>query len=293
MEFRILQYFLAVVREGSISAAAKSLHMTQPTLSTQIKNLEVELGKQLFIRGSKRVTLTEEGKLFQKRAEEIVALVMKTQSEISHDYIGGDLYIGGGESQSMRFVIKCIHEFKQDYPTVQTHLYSGNTFDTLEKLDNGLLDFAVIINAPDMDKYESLKLPVANVMGLLMHKDSSLAQNDAVTPVDLKDIPLMMGRNYATKQTISNWIDYDFEMLNIVARFNLMFNGALMVEEGMGYATSFEGLIPITEDSALCFKPFKPQLLADVYLVWKRHQHFSPAGKKFLDHIVKEVKKQA
>jgi len=287
MELRILHYFLAIAREGSISKAAKSLHMTQPTLSTQIKNLEEELGKQLLIRGSKRITLTEEGKLLQKRAEEIIDLVEKTQSEISNEYIGGDLYIGSGD---IRFIVKIIHAFKQDYPLVHIHLFSGNTSDTLEKIDKGLLDFGVLINPPDLKHYEFIKLPVSNVMGLLMRKDSPLAKNEFITPEDLMGIPLMTGRNYATRQTISDWLDYDFEKLNVVAKFNSVFNGMLMVEEGIGYATSREDLIPEIETSVLCFKPFKPQLLSEVSLVWKRHQRFSPVTKKFLEYIQNEVK---
>jgi len=285
MELRVLNYFLTVAIEGSISKAARKLYISQPTLSTQLKALEVELNKVLFVRGSKQITLTEEGKILLRRALEINDLVTKTKNEIMNDVISGDLYIGGGESQSMRFVVESIRKFKKNYPQVQTHLYSGNALDTLEKLDNGLLDFAVIVNAPVDDRYEKLKLPFSNIMGLLMLKSSPLANQAGVKPGDLLDLPLMIGRNYASRNKVAQWLNYEFDDLTVVARFNLIFNAKLMVEAGIGYATSFEGLVSLDEEGPLCFRPFEPRLVEDVYFVWKRNQVFSPAAKKFLEVV--------
>ena len=292
MELRILNYFLAIVREGSILGAAKSLNMTQPTLSTQVRNLEKVLGKQLFIRGSRRIVLTEEGKLLQKRAEEIIALVAKTKSEIINEPVGGDLYIGVGESQSMEFITKSLRTFKASYPLDRIHLMSGSVPDILEKLDKGLLDFGILINPPELSWYESMKLPDSDVLGLLMRKDSSLAKKDFISPEDLRDIPLLKGRNYSPDYRMSAWLGYDCTTLNIVAECPLIFSAAFMVEEGMGYATSLKGLIPETEAGVLCFRPFKPTLSTETLFVWKKNRPFHSAAEKFVEYIGQKIKKE-
>ncbi len=172
MELRVLRYFLAVAREGSITGAANVLNVTQPTLSRQIKELEQELGQQLLIRGSHNVSLTAEGMILRKRAEEIVEMVSKTKAELrsAEDTIGGDIYIGGGETEGMRLIAETIKELQSQYPQIRCHLYSGNAEDVTERLDKGLLDFGILIQPTDLSKYDFLSLPVKDVWGAIMPK---------------------------------------------------------------------------------------------------------------------------
>lgn len=285
MEIRILNYFLAVAREGNFSAAAKSLHVTQPTLSRQLKSFEDELGTQLLIRGSKKVTLTEEGMLFRKRAQEIIDMVEKTESEIGQTdlHISGDIYIGCGETEAMRLIAKTVNKLQQSHPRICVHLFSGNRIDVLERLDKGLLDFGVLVGPLDLSDYSGIKLPFTDVVGVLMRKDSHLATLKVIKPEDLNGLPLMIGQTKAMQNAMSDWLGTSFDSANIVATFNLIFNAALMVEEGVGYALSLDKLTP--EGGVLCFKPLEPRLEVNISIVWKRHQVFSKASQKFLEQI--------
>ena len=194
MEIRLLQYYLAVVQEGSITGAARTLHITQPTLYKQLKELEDELGKQLIIRGSKRISLTDEGQLFRKRAQEIMDLVTKTELEIGSDNLSGSVSIGCGETEGMRMVAKTINEMQKSSPQVRFNLFSGNASDVMERLDKGLLDFGVVFGNPSLNDYESKLLPFVDRGGLLMRKDSPLASRSVIKPDDLLDIPLIVSR---------------------------------------------------------------------------------------------------
>ena len=285
METRILRYFLAVAREGSISAAAKALHITQPTLSKQLKDLENDLGKKLMIRGSKQITLTDEGRLFHKRAQEIIDLVKKAEAEIKSDYVGGDIYIGCGETEGMRLIAKTIYALQQDYPLIHFHLFSGNASDVMERLDKGLLDFGVLIGPPSLAGYDSMQLPFFDVRGVLMRKDSPLASRDTIRPEDLEGVPIIASRNEMMRRAMTAWLGKEFEALNIVATFNLIFNAALMVEEGVGCALGLDGLVKESEDSILCFRPFEPTMKVEISLVWKKYQAFSRAAAKFLEKM--------
>ena len=287
MELRILRYFLAVAREESISAAAEALHISQPTLSRQLRDLENELGKQLMIRGNRKISLTDEGHLLQKRAQEMIELAEKTQSEISKsdDFISGDIYIGSGETEGMRIVAKTIHKLQSDYPNIHIHLFSGNVPDILEKLDKGLLDFGILVNPPSVTNYNFINLPFKDVTGLLMRRDSPLAAKDSIKPEDLSDIPILSSRNVTARRRISEWLGRDFETLNIVATFNLIFNAALLVEEGIGYAVCLDKLVRLSEKSPLCFRPFEPKLEASLCVVWKKNQVFSKASERFRGYL--------
>ena len=289
MEIRVLKYFLAVVEAESISAAAKAMHITQPTLSKQIRDLEDELGKQLIIRGSKKISLTDEGRLFHKRAQEIVDLVSKTQSEIRSEHVGGDIYIGCGETEGMRLIAKAIKSLRQDYPLIHVHLFSGNVTDVMERLDKSLLDFGVLISPPSLSGYDSVQLPFSDTCGLLMRKDSLLANRDTIRPDDLTDLPLIISRNENSRRAMSKWAGQNIEALNIVATFNLILNAALLVEEGVGYAYCLDKLIHISEGHNLCFKPFEPKFEVDMSLVWKKHQTFSGASTKFLERLTRFI----
>lgn len=288
MDIRVLRYFLAVAREESISGAAEYLHLTQPTLSRQLMDLEIELGKKLFIRGSRKVTLTEEGLLLRKRAGEILDLVEKTESELHEKDeadIAGDIYIGGGETAAMRLVAQTAKELQADYPHIRYHLFSGNGEDVSERLDKGLLDFGILIEPFNLKKYDAIQLPATDIWGVLMRKDSPLAEKESIGPKDLWKLPLLTSRQVMAQKELLAWLGKKPEELNIVTTYNLIYNASLMVEEGLGYALSLDKLINTTGDSALCFRPLAPKLEVGLDLVWKKYQVFSAATAKFLARL--------
>ena len=289
MELRVLRYFLAVAREGSMTRAARTLHVTQPTLSRQLQDLEDELGRQLFIRGSHSLTLTAEGMLLRKRAEEILEMVHKTESEFSSmgEMIAGDIYIGGGETEAMRQIARLTREIRKDYPGIRFHVFSGNAEDITERLDKGILDFGLLIQPVDILKYDSINLPDKVTWGVVMRKDSLLAEKTVVTQQDLLDLPLICSRQVVQrlgqKNEYSDWFGEIGEKLNIVATYNLIYNAALMVDEGVGYAIALDRLVNITNHSRLCFRPLKPEVKSGINLVWKKYQVFSSAAELFLE----------
>lgn len=287
MELRVLRYFLAVAQEESISGAAEYLHLTQPTLSRQLIELEEELGKQLFIRGKRRVTLTEDGVLLRKRAGEIINLVDKMSAEISEDdsTVGGDIYIGSGETDAIRLVARTAQCLHSRYPSIRYHLYSGNADDVTERLDKGLLDFGILIEPVDLKKYDYLPIPCQDTWGLLMREDHPLAAKEAITPDDLDGLPLITSRQTLTNQIFSDWLGSDFNNLNIVATYNLVFNSSLMVSEGFGCALTLDKLVNTCEGSGLCFRPLDPPLKVGMDIVWKKYQMFSRASSIFLNRL--------
>ena len=293
MEFRVLQYFLAIAREETISKAAESLHITQPTLSRQMKGLEEQLGKQLFIRGNRKINLTEEGILLRQRAEEIISLVEKTESEIIHSdtTISGDIYIGSGETEGMRILAKVIDTCHKEYPKIKFHLYSGNFQDVVEKIENGLIDFGVLIEPADISKYDFIKIPVKDKWGVLMRKDSPIASLKSITADTLKKLPLICSSQEIVKNEISGWLNDDYNKLNIVATYNLIYNASLLVEEGSGYALGLDKLINTSGNSKLCFIPLEPKLEVGLTLIWKKYHLFSKAASYFLNQLRKEINK--
>ena len=290
MEIRVLKYFLAIAREESISAAAHSLHLSQPTLSRQIMDMEEELGKQLLVRGNRRVTLTEEGMMLRKRAEEIIDLVEKTERELmtSDESIGGDIYIGTGETDAMRVITRVAESLREDYPDIRFHITSGDTSDMTERLDKGLFDFCILFGHIDTSKYNYLNLPMKDSWGVLMRQDSPLADKGCITPEDLIGLPLILSRQSINEHALNAWFKTDVSKLNVVADYNLMFNASLMVEEGMGFAVGLDKIINVTGDSPLCFRPLKPKLELGMSIVWKKYQIFSKAGERFLEKL-KEI----
>lgn len=293
MDIRILRYFLAVVREESISAAAESLHLTQPTLSRQLMDLEEELGVKLLNRGKKnqRIALTEEGMLLRRRAEEIVALTDKTISEldVSHDVVSGDVYIGGGETNAMRLIARVSKKLQSQYPLIRYHLYSGNADDVAERLDKGLLDFGVFIGTTNMERYNYLRLPDTDTWGLLMREDSPLAGKESIRSEDLENIPLIVSRQSMVHNELSGWSGRDFDKLNIVATYNLVYNASLMVDEGFGYALCLDRLVYSADNNNFCFRPLEPRLETHLDIAWKKYQVFSKAAEKFLETLQAEV----
>lgn len=290
MELRVLRYFLAVVEQGNIISAAEALHVTQPTLSRQLMELEEELGKKLFIRGSRKISLTDEGMLLHKRAKEIIELVEKTKAEIvsSNELINGDIYIGGGETEVMRLMAKTAKKLQKDYPNIRYHLFSGNADDVTEKLDKGLLDFGVLIEPANITKYDFLKLPAVDRWGVLMRKDSPLAKYETIKPEYLWDVPLLCSRQSMVGKELAQWIGKDFNKLNIIVTYNLVYNASLMVEEGIGYALCLDKLVNTLGNSSLCFKPLEPKMEVGLNVVWKKSQIFSKAAQKFLEILESE-----
>ena len=286
MELRVLHYFLAVAREQSISAAAQSLHLSQPALSTQLKALEEELGKQLLIRkskGSRKVTLTEEGMILRKRAQEILSLVERTQEEISSpdETIAGDVCIGAGETDIVRLFARAAQSLQRQHPDIHYHISSGNAEYVLEYLDKGLIDFGLLFGQVDLHKYEAIPLPVRDSWGVLMRRDAPLAQKETVCPADLWDQPLIISHQRSDDRRLAQWMQRDLSQLHIVATYNLVFNASLLVDEGLGYALCFDKLIN-TRGSSLCFRPFAPRLESTAYIIWKKYQVFSKAATAFL-----------
>jgi DNA-binding transcriptional LysR family regulator len=285
MELRVLQYFLAVTREQSISGAAEYLHLSQPTLSRQLKDLEDELGKQLFIRGNRSVNLTEDGMILRKRAEEIMELVRKTENEISFsdEAIAGDIHIGAGETEGVRVLLKAAQELQARYPMVHFHIISGDSQTVMEQLDRGLIDFGLLLGKMNLSKYDTLKLPVKDIWGVLMRRDAPLAQKDKITPDDLIGQPLIISRQADKNNDLSEWFNKHNSEPNIVATYNLVYNASLMVDEGMGYALCLDKIINTSGDSNLCFRPLEPRVELEMNLVWKKYQILTKAAEKFLD----------
>lgn len=290
MELRVLSYFLAVAREQSIVRAAESLHLSQPTLSTQIKALEKELGKQLLIRGTKgtrKVTLTEEGMILRKRAEEILSLVQKTEREISfsEQMIVGDVYIGTGETDAVRFIARAAKELYESYPGIHYHISSGNADFVSEQLDKGLIDFGIVFGNVDHTKYNSIELPFRDIWGVLMRRDLPLAEKETIQPEDLWDKPLIISNQDDSKGTLTAWINKELSELEIVATYNLLFNASLMVEEGLGYAIGLDKIINTSGNTKLCFRSLSPKTEAGMHIIWKKYQVFSKASEKFIEKI--------
>lgn len=286
MEFRLLEYFLAVAREQNITAAAESLHISQPALSTQLKALETELGKQLLIRGvkgSRKVILTEEGMILRKRAEEMISLMRRTEEEItgSNQTIAGNVFIGTGETETVRLFAQVAKKMQQKYPDIRYHISSGNAEHVLEYLDKGLIDFGLLFTEIDPQKYEAVPVPIKDTWGVLMRKDSPLAEKETICPEDLWDKPLIFPHQRGDNTYLSHWLQREETELHIVATYNLIFNASLLVDEGLGYALCYDKLIN-THGSNLCFRPFSPRLEARGFIIWKKYQVFSKAANLFL-----------
>ena len=289
MEMRALENFLAVAREQNITAAAESLHISQPALSTQLKAMETELGKQLLIRGvkgSRKVMLTEEGMILRKRAEEILSLMRRTEEEIagSNETIAGNVFIGTGETEIVRLFARIAKKLQQKYPDIRYHISSGNAEHVLEYLDKGLIDFGLLFTEIDTQKYEAIPVPIKDTWGVLMRKDSPLAQKETICPKDLWDKPLIVSHQKGDDAYLNQWLGREESELNIVATYNLVFNASLLVDEGLGYALCYDKLVN-TQGSNLCFRPFSPRLDAYGFIVWKKYQVFSKAANIFLQNL--------
>ena len=287
MDIRVLQYFLTVAREESITRAAETLRMTQPPLSRQLKDLEDELGKKLLIRGSKKVTLTEDGMLLRKRAEEMIDLMEKTKAELtsSDENISGEIYIGGGETDAVSLFAQTAGKLQKTHPLIHYHIYSGDAEIVMEKLDKGLIDFGLLVGPVDVSRYDYMRLPISDIWGILMRKDSPLAEKEVICAEDLWDKPLIVSHQAYSGRDISAWLERDVHKLNVVMTYNLIYNAAHFVKTGFGYAITLDKLINTTGNSELRFRPLYPTLEAGLCIVWKKHQVFSRASKQFLNQL--------
>lgn len=286
MELRVLRYFVEVARERSLTRAAAAIHVSQPTLSKQLKDLERELGCTLFTRTNYGIELTDEGMLLRRRAEDIVDMVDKTEDEFRSldEIVGGDVRIGCAESQGIAHIAQCIKDVQAHNPHVRFHLYSGNAEDLSERIDSGLLDFAVLAQTPDPARYNVLELPGSDTWGVIMRPDSPLAQKESVKLDDLAGLPLIFSRE-AVENEYPRWFGEKVDDLNMVATYNLMFNASLLVREGVGYAISFGGLADTSAESGLTFRPLEPRLTSNLAVVWKKYQVFTPAARLMLDEM--------
>lgn len=290
MEIRVLRYFLAVAQEGSVTRAARALHLTQPTLSRQIRELEEELGQTLFSRGGRELSLTREGLLLRQRAEEIVGLAEITEKEfrsLGEKTVSGDLSLGCGESKALSFVTDALKVLQDEHPLIIPHFFSGNGEIVMDRLDKGLLDFAVLMGAENTERYYSLPLPNHDTWGLLMDKDDPMAQKKAITAEDLLDIPLILSSQSLSRDELSGWLGFPMSRLHIAATYTLLFNGSLMVRSGLGYALCFDHIAPSGKDSPFAFRP----LTSPLSLVWKKHQILSAPAEAFLAKILEAGEK--
>ena len=286
MELRVLRYFLAVAREGSVTRAAQRLHVSQPTLSKQIKDWEGELGKKLLVRSSFSVRLTEEGLLLRRRAEEILSMVDKTEEEFKalDEISGGDIHIGAAESDSIKHLARRIKAVQTRYPRIRVHVYSGDRSDLAQRLEQGLLDFAVLVESGDLSRYNYLPLPDGDTWGVILRRDHPLAEREGITPEDLLEVPLICPRQGLQKE-LSDWFQERVDGLTIVATCNLAYNGGVLAKEGLGCLLSFDRLVDTGPDSPLCFRPLMPPLRSRLFLVWKKYAVFSPAAAVLLEEL--------
>lgn len=286
MEIRVLRYFVEVARECSLTRAAASLHVSQPTLSKQLKDLERDLACTLFTRTNYGIELTNEGMLLRRRAEDILEMVDKTEDEFRSldEIVGGDVRIGCAESQGIAHIARCIKAVQERNPHVHFHLYSGNAEDLSERIDSGLFDFAVLAQSPDPARYNGLELPGADTWGVIMRSDSPLAQKESIKLEDLTGLPLIFSRE-AVRDEYPRWFGDRVDGLNVVATYNLMLNASILVREGVGYAVSFDRLADTSPESGLTFRPLEPRLTSNLTVVWRKHQVFTPVAQLLLDEM--------
>ena len=286
MEIRTLRYFLAVAREENMTRAAELLHVTQPTLSKALKALEDELGKKLFTRHSFSIALTDEGVLLRDRAEDLITMADKIEKEFLSldDITGGELYFGLAESFQIRYLARELRAFKAQYPGLKYHITSGDTEQVTEKLDKGLLDFAVICDAPNGKKYDAIAFPEGDTWGLIFPTDDALAQKETIRVDDLVGLPLFTSEQ-GWEGDIRGWAGNRFPELHLEGSFRLAYNASMFVREGLGYQLSFQHLVDVSESSGLTFRPLKPRLESKLYLIWNRYQALTPIAERFIEQI--------
>ena len=286
MEIRVLRYFLETARVGNMTRAAERLFISQPTMSKQLKELENELGAKLFIRSNYSIRLTEAGMLLRDRAEDILSLVAKTEAEFKslEETNSGDIFVGAPESEAMSLFAEAVHTLQKNYPRIRCNIYSGNLSDVCERLDKGLLDFAIVMSYVDLSKYNYLELPMKDTWGILMRKDDPLAGKSSFAASDLDKLPLICSRQWIDQES-PRWLGAAAKDMNIVATYNLVFNGSVMVRAGMGYAVVLDKLVNTGEESDLTFIPLSGVPQAEMYVIWRKYQTFTPIANLLLQEL--------
>lgn len=279
MEIRVLRYFLETAREENMTRAAERLFISQPTMSKQLKALENELGVKLFMRSNYNIKLTEAGMLLRERAEDILSLVDKTLEEFkSLDNLNsGDIYVGAPESEAMEKFAQVVSDLQKQYPGIRCNIYSGNMQDVCEKLDKGLLDFAIVMNYVDLKKYNYLPMMTEDTWGVILRRNDPLAENEIFTISMLKDLPLICSRQWVDYE-LPQWFGSDTNDVNITATYNLPYNGAVMAKAGIGYAMMLDKLVQTDEKSGLVFRPLLDVPKAEMYIIWRKYQTFTPVS---------------
>ncbi len=287
MEIRVLKYFLMVVREGGINRAAEVLHITQPTLSRQLSQLEEEVGVRLFYRGSRKITLTDEGMLLRRRAEEILSLVDRTEKELAwqEELIEGRIVIGCGELAAMQVLSEIIASFHQQYPLVSYDFFTANADLVKEQMEKGLTDIGVLLEPVDMEKFDFIRLAGKERWVVLMRPDDPLAVKETVSAGDLEGLPLILPRRTNVRNELSNWLGDSFQSTKVLFTSNLSTNSALMVQKGLAYSIVLEGSVPFWDKEKIAYRPLYPELMANSVFAWKKQQPFSLATAKFIEHI--------
>ena len=280
MDIRALRYFLEIAREHSFTRAALGLCVSQPALSKQMKELEEELGVELFRRRNRRMELTEAGELLRLRAADILGSVAKAKEDLQsfRNEAGGDISIGAGESDGVRLAIRAMKDFLASRPRVRLHWKTGNAETLCCLMDRGLVDFSLVYTPPDPARYESFPLPAKETWGVLAPESHRLAELDTVPPEALKGLPLIISRE-GLRGDYQKWFGPMVERLNIVADYDLAANAILMAQEGMGCLLAFDKALPALEGTGLVFRPMKPRLENQLYVVWRRNQELPPAAR--------------
>lgn len=287
MEIRVLRYFLTVVREESINRAAEVLHITQPTLSRQLSKLEEEVGVKLFHRGSRKITLTNEGILLRRRAEEILALVDRTEKELieQEELVEGKIIIGCGELAAVQVLPEIIKSFHEKYPLVSYDIFTANADLVKEQMEKGLIDIGVLLEPVDMEKFDFIRLAGKERWVVLMSPNDPLAKKEAISARDLEHLPLILPRRTNVQNELSSWFGDSFQCTEVMFTSNFSTNSALMVQNGLAYSIVIEGSVPFLDKEKIAYRPLYPELTTNSVLAWKKQQPFSLAATKFIECI--------
>lgn len=292
IETRHLQYFLAIAQEENITKAADYLHIAQPTLSKQMMELEERLGKQLFIRGKRKITLTEEGTYLRQRAEEIMAIMEKTEKEFHDDdySLSGDVYIGCGEYPSSRKIMQILCDIRKKNPGIHYHFFSSNADTILTQMDAGILDMGLLLDPEITDRYDYVKLNLSESWGILMPADSKLCEKESISFSDLTGLPIIMPSQSSNHKHFKNSFIEKTVGIDSIATYNLIYNAGLMVEAGIGYALCLQGLLPSDLESGHIFRPLSPGMESSIYLCKRKHSVSSKVVKMIVNHLLNELK---
>lgn len=291
MEIRVLRYFLTVVREESITKAAEALHITQPTLSRQLAQMEEDMGVRLFDRGTRKIVLTNEGILMRRRAEEILELVDKTRHEITsqQEAVEGTVSIGSGDLGAVQILPGMIRSFHEKYPKVDFDLYTATADHIKERMDQGLTDVGLLLEPVNMEKYDFIRLEKKEQWVAVMHPDAPLAQKETVTVEELKDLPLILPRRLSVQSELASWFGDDFGKLDVLFTSNLPSNINIMVHNRLACALIIKGSVSFWDERKIAYRPLSPELKASSVLAWRRQQPFGMAATKFIEHMKAEL----